>query len=447
MKKQQIKLYERCSIFSEYKSDDEIIYDFTVLRMDYLRNVLKIYDLSKKIEVNKELIAQVRVNLANLYLETGRIVESIEELENCKFTLGMALGNYAAKLYQLSTYVLDKTEQKELLIHAKYYYSMLSKNGSNDPWMPKDIYESFKQAETYVSLVLEDCFSDTVVFKDLEASDLKEFDIKENQYRLWCRENQLALSVDNIYQKKSLGDDIHLPNFGIGYFAEDNTLTYYSWFNTLKQEFNLARYNLYITDHYTSYCDVHESQENILLINTLDYPAVGYHTELLKSSLKTAYGVLDKIGMFSHCFVEGKNKEIRRVDFYSWYKGIENEIALHSGFSALHWMARDLDHKDGSYKTYRLLRNVIEHRYLRVLDNYGVPLDVELQDKNKMEYKISYSNLREQVVFVLKYIRAALFYLVFALNICYLNSMNECEEENKIFIPLGLSFYDDEWKN
>lgn len=193
--------------------------------------------------------------------------------------------------------------------------------------------------------------------------------------------------------------------------------------------------------------NVDESQENILLVNTLDYPSIGYCTEMLKNALKTTYGVLDKIGMFCHSFVKGEKGEIRKVDFYSWYRDIEKEIALHSGFSALHWMARDLNNKNGSFKTYRLLRNIIEHRYLRVLDDYKVPLEQEIENPNKMEYKISIIDLREQVMFILKYIRAALFYLMFALNFCYMNVIEECRENNKVFFPLGLDYYDDEWKN
>lgn len=69
---------------------------------------------------------------------------------------------------------------------------------------------------------------------------------------------------------------------GLGYFAHDHTLSYYFWYNTLKQEYNQARYFLYLTESYAQDYEVHESQENILLINTLDYPAIGYQTELLK---------------------------------------------------------------------------------------------------------------------------------------------------------------------
>ena len=143
--------------------------------------------------------------------------------------------------------------------------------------------------------MLKDFFEDVPIYEDFEVKELSEFEIRENIYRTWCRENQLALSVINICQKKSLVDSIHIPNLGIGYFAKDNTLTYYSWFNTLKQEFNMARYNLYLTEINIKCGNIHESQENILLVkNTLDYPSIGYCTEMLKTALKTAYSVLDK---------------------------------------------------------------------------------------------------------------------------------------------------------
>lgn len=47
----------------------------------------------------------------------------------------------------------------------------------------------------------------------------------------------------------------------------------------------------------------------------------------------------------------------------------------------------------------------------------------------------------------LKLIRALLFYLVFAFNECYIETIDMCKMDNKIFIPLAVDYYDDEWKN
>ncbi|MBO5372613.1 MAG: hypothetical protein J6A75_07825 [Lachnospiraceae bacterium] len=122
VKKQKIKLYEK-QYFGSYGSEDEMLYDFTVLRLTYLRRALQLYNLCEKSDVAEAWMLQVYVNLANLYMETGRVVESIQVLETCKFSFGMALGNYVAKIYQLSTCTLDEHEQKELLLFAKFCFT------------------------------------------------------------------------------------------------------------------------------------------------------------------------------------------------------------------------------------------------------------------------------------------------------------------------------------
>ena len=209
----------------------------------------------------------------------------------------------------------------------------------------------------------------------------------------------------------------------------------------------MARYFLYLAEKGFDSIDPHESQKDILLINTLDYPAIGYRSELIKTSLKTAYGILDKVGMLCSDFVRGKNQKTSGIRFDSWYRGIEQQISLHSYFSPLYWVAKDLSYKDGNFKTFRRLRNTIEHRYLRILDRCSIPLDEELTDEDKMEYRIGYSDLCLQAFQVLQLVRAVLFYTVFAFNSCYQNAISECKNTSKIFIPLTLDVYDDEWKN
>ena len=82
------------------------------------------------------------------YMETGRVVESIQVLETCKFSFGMALGNYAAKNMVIDMHRCgDEHEQKELLLFAKYHYHILILKTSETSLVPQDILESFKKAE------------------------------------------------------------------------------------------------------------------------------------------------------------------------------------------------------------------------------------------------------------------------------------------------------------
>lgn len=137
---------------------------------------------------------------------------------------------------------------------------------------------------------------------------------------------------------------------------------------------------------------------------------------------------------------------VHKINFASWFHGIENEIRINDKFTSLYWVARDLS-RSGNFRTFRLLRNVIEHRYLRIVDDSSISLKDELSNEGKMEYIISFSELRSQTYEILKLIRALLFYVIFAFNACYLETLKMCDKNNKLFIPLVLDYYDDEWKN
>lgn len=431
--------------YAKFASAREFVYEYSLQRISLYRRALSIYDHQQsEHKISEMWMNQVRVNLANLYAETGRTVEALSILEPIKDSFGMARINYASKLYQASLYLLDKSEQKELLLGALYYYESTIKSYPErqeyDP-IPDDIFQGLKNAYTITKNELDSNYADVNINSDI--SDVS--NIADNKYKKWCRDKRLVLSFRNLFQNCSTCDDIHLPNMGISYFSKDETLSYYSWYNTLKQEYNQARYNLYCVENFDG-LDVHESQENILLINTLDYPAIGYRTELLKSAMREAYGVLDKIGLLCNDFVRGKNMPARKISFITWFEGIEEKIQIYNKFTPLYWVAKDVS-KDGAFVNLKKMRNVLEHRYLRVVDYSKISLEKELSDDDKMEYTVSFPELMKQTYRILRLIRALLFYVVIAFNACYLETMETVERENKIFIPLTLDFYDDEWKN
>ncbi len=445
----EILQYHGASVLSiepyvKFSSSREMIYEYTLQRISLYRKALDLYSSSTAHKISEIWMNQVRVNLANMYSEIGRTVEALEILEPIKDTFGMARINYASKLYQISSFMLDKSEQKELLVNAMDYYGSTIESYPDrqkfDP-IPDDIFQSIQSAYTTIEEEINTSYANTKIYTDI-PDDLHTGNIA---YKNWCRDRKLILSFRNLFQKCSTCDDIHLPNMGISYFAKDNTLSYYSWYNTLKQEYNQARYYLYCVDRFDE-MDTHESQTYIMLINTLDYPAIGYRTELLKSAMKTAYGVLDKIGLLCNDFVRGKNMPARKISFINWFEGIEEEIQIHNKFTPLYWVAKDIS-KDGAFANLRKMRNVIEHRYLRVVDQSQTTLEEELSDDDKIEYTVSFSDLQDQTYSILRLIRALLFYVVMAFNVCYLDAMEMCKRENKIFIPLRLDFYDDEWKN
>ncbi|GIO22846.1 hypothetical protein J11TS1_14270 [Oceanobacillus sp. J11TS1] len=154
---------------------------------------------------------------------------------------------------------------------------------------------------------------------------------------------------------------------------------------------------------------------------------------------------MDKIGLFC-CKFHQQEIPTYKIDFQRWYKEIELDVALGSPFNALYWLSRDLDGKTGDFKNIRLLRNCMEHRYIRVLDYYDKSLDEELADTNKYEYKISYSNLKKITYDTIRLVRNAIIYMASGFNVEY-NRVYYGEKSEGVFLPLYLSIYEDEWKN
>lgn len=384
-------------------------------------------------------MSQIYVNLANVYNEMGRTVESIEELkkvENLVEMFPMARANLAIKHHSLSTKVTDRSVMRFLIEKGIYELEDVLKN-ETPAYMPDDIFKQFIEWKRYMEEINNNHLSDVKPWS-------KELDVND-EYKSWASKRNLSLNYINVIYDYGNVDDIQMIDMGLGYFKNENNMEYYSWFNTIKQEYNMARYFLYkvVTTNHDN--GVHESQRYNILFNTLDYPAIGFRTELLKISLKTAFSVLDKIGLFC-CKFHQQEIAANKVDFHKWYKKIELDVAIRSPFNALYWLSRDLDQKSGNFKNIRLLRNCIEHRFIRVLDFYDKSIDEELAEPYKYEYKITYSNLKKITFETLRLVRNAIIYMASGFNVEY-NRVYHGDKNEGIFIPLYLSIYKDEWKN
>lgn len=422
--------------FLTSESYDKVLQDSFIERIKLYRLALDKYDEKSKIPA--AYMVQVSTNLANLYYEMGRIVESIETLQNARQILKdfpMSAGNYAIKHHTLAECCIEDDKSKFLLEKALTELDPILKGEYDLRYIEADQLELFFNWNDYIEDIIMNFYSEVDAWTEEKDVD--------DSYKDWSSRKHLSLNYINVVYPFGNIDDLHLPNMGIGYFRENPYLTYYSWFNTIKQEYNMARYWLYETENLEEMDAPHESQRNNFIVNTLDYPAIGYRTELLKTSLRTSYSILDKIGLFCSDFFKLDNKA-KAVSFEKWYREIESDIALESVFMPLYWLSKDLDFKDGYLKDIRRLRNYLEHRYVRVLDHYDVSVSEEFADDNKFEYTISYSELEKIAYETLKLVRAAIFYLINGFNKLYLRLKNQGEG---IFIPLLLDIYEDEWKN
>lgn len=442
-----LKDFDLTKGISKFVCDFETIDDYLknnhALRAETYRQAIKA--IPEDTKLSRAWLSQIYVNFSNLLHEMGRILESIELLKDANKVVDgfpMAMGNLGIKHETLANSLTN--EQHNL---SKFKF-LLDKgldvlestlDIASIETIPLECFEDFRKWEVYMERIIDEHL--TVVVEWNAREDVKE------KYKQWAAKNNLSLNFINVAYPYGNVDDIHIPNMGLGYFDKGNDMEYYSWFNTIKQEYNMARYFLYqvATDDRVIGSSVHESQKYNKLINTLDYPTTGYRTELLKTSLREAFGVLDKIGMMC-CKFHKVNKPAKSIDFHRWYKEIELDIAVKSPFSSLYWLSKDLDMRSGDMKIYRQFRNYLEHRYIRVLESYNVSMEEEFEDDNKFEYKVGYSDLYDMAFKTLKLVRSAIFYLIIGFNKEYMTTINTLEEA-QIFVPLRVDTYDDDWKD
>ncbi len=419
-----------------YKTYDDFEYNNYFERINEYREAMSL--INSGTDIINIYTSQVYVNYANILLEMGRVAESAQALKDYnKIVKGfpMARANLAIKHMSLATRTTDESVMRFLLDKGLKELSNVIDH-AEESYIPLDVLEQFHDWEHYFERSIDKNLSNIVPWQICE-------DAKE-EYKVWCSKNHLSLNYINVIYPYGNIDNIHMPNMGMGYFEEEYNMEYYAWFNTIKQEYNMSRYLLYQINDMDNFGNNHESQNHNYLVNTLDYPAIGYKTEMLKNSLKTAFSVLDKIGLFC-CHFHRQDIPVHRINFHKWYKEIDREIALKSPFNALYWLSQDLDRKNGAMKEIRLLRNVIEHRYIRVLEYYDKPLIKEIEE-NKFEYIISYETLEDKAYETLRLVRNAIFYMASGFNMEFNRFYYDPEREHP-FLPLLVDEYDDEWKN
>jgi hypothetical protein len=143
---------------NSYATFDEAYFDLIIQRMNFMRESISIYRQNTDTQISKQWIAQVHTNLSNHYKETGRILESLDELEPVKLEIGMALGNYASKLYTLAFCTLDKSERKEMLIDALSYYKLViekADEGFNEESLYERALNHFRKSTVSIERLLE----------------------------------------------------------------------------------------------------------------------------------------------------------------------------------------------------------------------------------------------------------------------------------------------------
>ena len=275
-------------------------------------------------------------------------------------------------------------------------------------------------------------------------------------YRLWCVQNTLFLNPLNDLGSHSIAarDVLTLPSF-ITPVGEPPLLI--GLFNQLKQEFVSARWLYY---EGISANEVHLSDRDVLLYNTLDYPAYGLAVEQIKISFRMTYSILDKIAYFLNFYLKLGVPE-RRVSFRTIWRE-KNGDPVRKEFSAaenwpfrgLYWLGKDLFEDDfqtvaaPGARELSELRNHLEHKYVKVhtdeLWNSAASTSRSMF-LDTLAHSLTAGDLRGRTLHLIKLVRSALIYLSLGMH---------REEERRraalgadAFIPpMQLDEWDDDWK-
>ena len=240
---------------------------------------------------------------------------------------------------------------------------------------------------------------------------------------MWClREVMFLNPLNNLHSSPIAARDVlTLPSF-VTPLREPPVLI--GFFNQIKQEYVSARW-LYFEGINAK--ALHMSDRDVLLYNTLDYPAFGLAIEKTKIAFRMAYSLLDKIAYFLNRYlrlgIPEKGISFRHIWRHKDSGPVRNEFSSSENwpFRGLYWLSKDLFEKDFKEMTepdaraLHDLRNHLEHKYVKVrlMEIPDVIADRPEPGlfSDTVAYSISLQVLERKTLRILKLARSALIYL------------------------------------
>ena len=401
--------------------------------------------------------AQVLNNLGNSLNTLGRFIEAIEAWDRALIAfprLGMARGNRGMGLADYARAVYDPGHAGVLAVAG---WRSLGSALADDA-----IVESEGLAPAFLGFA--DLRSQIGEAFDIEAvnagADLDGHSLgrskAERAYRAWCLDRRLFVNPLNDIGAHGIAarDVLTLPSIVFPAASADVPAAI-RYFNVMKQEYASARFALYEGLNTDA---VHFSDREVLVYNTLDYPAFSLAVERIKSAFRTAYATFDKAAFLLNAHFGLGHKE-RQVNFRNVWFGKGKPRKLHPALDGLanwplrglFWLSKDIfedDFRDATEPDARALyelRNHLEHKFVYVHDDSLWPhlLFGRAEPAPEGLISVSASELGVKTLRMMKLARAVLIYLSLAIH---------AEERRRegtrdgIAVPMILQPWDDQFK-
>ncbi|WP_313112988.1 LA2681 family HEPN domain-containing protein [Pseudescherichia sp.] len=236
-------------------------------------------------------------------------------------------------------------------------------------------------------------------FKDFEAQRY-DFDTKKQKsYLTWCGENNLfindlndVLSSEVVYQ-----DIVSLPSFSYKLnqsLSMHETLMYHGNFDELKNDYCYSRYLFYTALNIPQEAK-HFFNDTYPHVEDMSHSLTNLKSSHYKSAFRTLYSLFDKISYFLHRFLELNDiKDDNKITFDSIFRDISKrnawvphprlKMSKNPFIHALFYILKDIrDVKDATpttrwldpeAKSFAEIRNALEHRSLKIIDDFGYTL-------------------------------------------------------------------------
>lgn len=403
---------------------------------------------------------QMLVNTGNILSHIGRPIEAIEYWNralNLIPNFAMALGNLGFGLETYARYLYDTGHKVVILKQASNLLRSVANRGV--------IWDSYEYQGIASQMALRaETIETHVDFSGLETISFFDHSLgcskTERNYRTWVLENGLFLSPLNELGASPIAshDVLHLPSM-VRPISEPPR--FIGFFNQLKQEYVSARFLCWQGITESEAYKKHYSDNDVLLLNTLDYPTYSVFVEQIKLAFRMAYSLFDKIAFFINEYWSLGMRE-SSINFQSiWFEGdtrktpkilrpcFQNQENL--PLRGLYWLSKDLvEHNKNSdidlsetmepdaYKL-RLIRNHLEHKYLKVHDDLWGYTDHSdnVLFSDQWAFHLTMQELSKKTIRLLKLARAGLTYL--SLSVHREENIRCSQRPDKFVVPMTLS--------
>lgn len=348
------------------------------------------------------LKAQILVNLGNCFDSLGRVIDALECYDKSlelKPDHGMALGNKGQALLYYAA--LSGEHQGTFIMEA---YSLL--NHALELGVPPEAVRSFEEPlklikEKYMSQRALETQPNFPGYTIKAKSKLERFLVE------FCLRNRLYLNICNFCQKgdAAIGDTAVIKKMIVP-ISKNSYLASSAYLNQIKQDYVTARF-LLILSRYDG-LNLSFADKRVTIIDTLDYSVHNVNIQLVKTSFRVFYDILDKIAFFINDYLELGVPE-RRIDFRQlWHikdgtirEKIQN--TKNPGLNALYDVYKDFE--IGPYKELKNTRHALTHRFVNIRTVQEIENEENMTEETLVERTLELAKIvRSSIMYLLHFV-------------------------------------------